>query len=285
VASILGSISEDTKKSWIPHIPIVANDEHLLYQSDTFQSLMGDILRDIILKSLRWKRVTENCIASVFSAEPEKCQVVPVGAPNATHSLVNALTQQKKCKVSLEHRQSMPTNTTQDSPQTGNLSLSKIAIVGMSGRFPDAASPSAFWELLKQGLDVHREVPKDRFDAQAHYDPTGKRKNTSHTPFGCFVEDLGLFDARFFNMSPKEATQRDPMLRLALLTAYEALEMSGYVPNRTPSTMADRIGTFYGQTSDDWREIQDGQNVQTYFIPGELIAISLLSFVTNQSVH
>lgn len=138
----------------------------------------------------------------------------------------------------------------------------------MSGRFPDAASLSAFWDLLKQGLDVHREIPKDRFDAQAHYDPTGKRKNTSHTPFGCFIEDPGHFDARFFNMSPKEATQTDPMHRLALVTAYEALEMSGYVPNRTPSTMANRIGTFYGQTSDDWREIQDGQEVQTYFIPG-----------------
>jgi acyl transferase domain-containing protein len=150
----------------------------------------------------------------------------------------------------------------------GRLSQSKIAIVGMSGRFPDAASPGAFWDLLKQGLDVHREIPIDRFDAQAHYDPTGKRKNTSHTPFGCFIQDPGLFDARFFNMSPKEATQTDPMHRLALITAYEALEMSGYVPNRTPSTKLDRIGTFYGQTSDDWREIQDGQNVQTYFIPG-----------------
>lgn len=28
------------------------------------------------------------------------------------------------------------------------------------------------------------------------------------------------------------------------------------------------MGTFYGQTSDDWREIQDGQDIQTYFIPG-----------------
>ena len=69
-------------------------------------------------------------------------------------------------------------------------------------------------------------------------------------------------------MSPREAAQTDPMQRLALLTAFEALEMSGYVPNRTPSTHLDRIGTFYGQTSDDWREINEAQDIDTYFITG-----------------
>lgn len=42
----------------------------------------------------------------------------------------------------------------------------KLAIVGMAGRFPDAASHEKLWELLEKGLDVHREVPKDRFDAK-----------------------------------------------------------------------------------------------------------------------
>ena len=96
----------------------------------------------------------------------------------------------------------------------------------MSGRFPDADNIESLWSLLEQGLDVHRRVPPDRFDVDAHYDPTGKRKNTSHTPYGCFINEPGLFDARFFNMSPREAYQTDPMGRLALVTAYEALEMS-----------------------------------------------------------
>ena len=110
-----------------------------------------------------------------------------------------------------------------------------------------------------------------------HYDPTGKIRNTSHTPFGCFIEEPGLFDPRFFNMSPREATQTDPMHRLGLASAYEALEMSGYVPNRTPSTRLDRIGTFYGQTSDDWREINAAQEVDTYFITGGVRAFAPVS--------
>ncbi|KAJ5884708.1 conidial yellow pigment biosynthesis polyketide synthase [Penicillium taxi] len=144
----------------------------------------------------------------------------------------------------------------------------RIAIVGMSGRFPGAQNLDEFWKVLFDGMDMHKEVPSDRFDAEKHVDPSGKGKNKSHTPFGCFVDNAGLFDPRFFNMSPREATQTDPMQRLSLLTAYEALEMSGYVPNRTPSTQLDRIGTFYGQTSDDWREINEAQDIDTYFITG-----------------
>ncbi|MCJ1252097.1 hypothetical protein MMC30_009335 [Trapelia coarctata] len=156
----------------------------------------------------------------------------------------------------------------------GSAINSNIAIVGMSGRFPGASDVDALWELLEQGQQMHREVPKDRFSIETHYDATGKKPNTSHTPYGCFIEQPGLFDPRFFNMSPREAAQTDPMHRLALVTAYEALELSGFVLNRTPSTQQDRVGTFYGQTSDDWREVNAAQNIETYFIPGGVRAFA-----------
>lgn len=146
---------------------------------------------------------------------------------------------------------------------------SKIAIIGMSGRFPESADIEAFWTLLYQGLDVHRRVPEDRYNAELYYDATGKRKNTSKVMHGCWINDPGLFDAKFFNISPKEAEQSDPGQRLALATAYEALEMAGVVADRTPSTQRDRVGVFYGMTSDDYREVSCGQNVDTYFIPGK----------------
>jgi naphtho-gamma-pyrone polyketide synthase len=141
----------------------------------------------------------------------------------------------------------------------------------MSGRFPDAANLDDFWDLLYEGRDVHRRIPEDRFNADLHYDNTGRRKNTSRVMNGCFIKEPGLFDAKFFNISPKEAEQSDPGQRIALETAYEALEMAGIVPDRTPSTQRDRVGVFYGMTSDDWREVNSGQDVDTYFIPGKLL--------------
>lgn len=144
----------------------------------------------------------------------------------------------------------------------------RIAIVGYSGRFPEADGLEEFWDLLKKGLDVHKEIPASRFDGAAHYDATLERKNTSRVKYGCWLKNPGQFDAGFFHISPREAAQTDPAQRIALLTAYEALEMSGFVPDRTPSSQRHRVGVYYGICSDDWREINNGQDVDTYYIPG-----------------
>lgn len=146
---------------------------------------------------------------------------------------------------------------------------SKVAIVGMACRMPGGGNDlDRFWEILREGRDVHTTVPSDRFDLNTHYDPTGQTENATATPYGNFIDNPGLFDAGFFNMSPREAEQTDPMHRLALVTAYEAMEMAGVVPGRTPSTDPKRFGCFYGQASDDWRELNASQNIGTYAVPG-----------------
>ena len=109
---------------------------------------------------------------------------------------------------------------------------------------------------------MSRRIPADRFDIDTHYDPTGKQLNKSMTQYGCFIDEPGLFDAPFFNMSPREAQVVDPQMRLALVTAYEALERAGYVENRTAATQQQRIGTWYGQAADDYREVNQGQEVR-----------------------
>lgn len=265
VTSILSAVQETASDAWVPKIPIIANEGASQYESSNYAALMEHVIQDILKKPLDWESVCVNCIKAVDVEAPEQCRITAMGSRHGANSLKSAFTN-KGVSYTVVLEDAKP----QDIPRRSSAGIGKspIAIVGMSGRYPDAASLEQFWDLLKRGVDTHREIRDDRFNAQTHYDPTGKRKNTSHTPYGCFVEHPGLFDAKFFNMSPKEATQTDPMHRLALLTAYEALEMSGFVPNRTPSSMVDRIGTFYGQTSDDWREIQNGQNIQTYFIPG-----------------
>ncbi|KAK8009838.1 beta-ketoacyl synthase domain-containing protein [Apiospora arundinis] len=133
---------------------------------------------------------------------------------------------------------------------------------------PKQAKLALYWKLLAEGRDVHTTVPPDRFDLGAHYDPTEQRENTTNTPYMNFMDRPGFFDAGFFNMSPREALETDPMHRLALVTAYEALEMAGCVPNRTRSTSSARVGSYYGQASDDWRELNGSQNIGTYAVPG-----------------
>jgi monodictyphenone polyketide synthase len=143
---------------------------------------------------------------------------------------------------------------------------SKVAIIGMACRFPGGATNSdKYWDLFESGRDVYQKIPADRFNVETHFDPTGQKVNATQTPYGCFVEEPGLFDPAFFNMSPREAEQTDPMHRLALVTAYEALERAGFVAGK--SVDMHRIGTFYGQSSDDYREVNSGQEIGTYWIP------------------
>lgn len=143
-----------------------------------------------------------------------------------------------------------------------------IAIVGLAGRFPGGHDLDSFWEVLSSGLDLHTEIPSTRFDLASHFDPTGSLKNSTSVPYGCFIDNPDLFDARLFNMSPREAAQTDPIARIFLMTVHEALEMSGYQYDRTRATDHRRIAVYFGQTSDDYREVNMGQNVDTFWVTG-----------------
>ncbi|RFU25044.1 hypothetical protein B7463_g11299, partial [Scytalidium lignicola] len=85
--------------------------------------------------------------------------------------------------------------------------LSKLAIIGIVGRFPDASSHEELWELLERGLVVHREVPNNRFDAKTYTDVTEKSRNISHTPYGCWIANPGLCDPRQATIGERNAAQ------------------------------------------------------------------------------
>ncbi|GAB7350141.1 hypothetical protein MBLNU459_g0810t2 [Dothideomycetes sp. NU459] len=197
---------------------------------------------------------------------PASFAVIPL-ATTADHLIYAALKKTSLCNL-LAAKSSTPSNAITTETSSKNTTKSKLAIIGMSGRYPAAKDNEAFWDLLVQGLDVHKAVPAFHWDEKSHVDPAGLRKNTSATPFGCWLDDPAGFDARFFNISPREAPQIDPAQRLALMTAYEAMEQAGLVADATPSTRPDRIGVFYGVTSNDWMETNSAQDIDTYFIPG-----------------
>lgn len=144
----------------------------------------------------------------------------------------------------------------------------KLAIVSMSGRFPESQSTDAFWDLLHNGVDACKEVPLRRWDVKTHVDPNGKARNKGATKWGCWLDFFAEFDPKFFSISPKEAPQMDPAQRMALMSTYEAMERAGLVADTTPSTQRNRIGVFHGVTSNDWMETNTAQNIDTYFITG-----------------
>ena len=127
-----------------------------------------------------------------------------------------------------------------------------IAIVGMGCRFPGAEGPRAFWRLLRGGVDAVEEVPGDRWDVDAFYDPEPKPGRMT-TRRGGFVRGVDRFDAAFFGIAPREAARMDPQQRLLLEVAWEALEDAGIDVSGLAGTAA---GVFVGISTSDYGQLQ-----------------------------
>nr|ALQ32777.1 putative polyketide synthase [Fusarium babinda] len=243
-------------------IPVISCASGSRLEQLSFGSLLRDVLISALSQQIRMDLVTDTLLDTASATETT---FIPVNAQTTVCSLVDWLSKRGATTRMGPTLENLVRDQTQ--PQVAAGDDDKIAIIGFSGRFPEADNLDEFWDLLMRGLDVHKPVPEERF-ARDHYDPTGQRKNTSQVQYGCWLKSAGYFDTQFFHMSPKEAIQTDPAQRLALLTAYEALEMAGITPDRTPSTQRNRVGVYYGTTSNDWGEVNSSQDVDTYYIPG-----------------
>lgn len=124
-----------------------------------------------------------------------------------------------------------------------------IAIVGMACRFPGAPDLKAFWNVLRHGVDAIEEVPRQRWDADALYDPRPGVPGKMCSKWGGFVEGIDQFDAAFFGISAREAARMDPQQRMFLELAWAALEDAGQAPLALAGT---RTGVFAGVCSNDY---------------------------------
>jgi len=145
-----------------------------------------------------------------------------------------------------------------------------IAIIGMGCRFPGGAgTPETFWELLKNGFDAVSEVPANRWDPAALYDPDLSTPGRMNTRWGSFLDQLDQFDPNFSGISPREAAQMDPQQRLLLEVAWEALEQAGQPMERLAGS---RTGVFIGihsQSSDYcWLQLSDRARIDAYTSTG-----------------
>jgi acyl transferase domain-containing protein/acyl carrier protein len=129
-----------------------------------------------------------------------------------------------------------------------------IAIIGIGCRFPGGANdPDAFWRLLRDGVDAMVEVPHDRWDIDAFYDPDADAQGKMYTRRGGFLQQVDQFDPLFFGISPREAVSIDPQQRLMLEVSWEALEKAGIAPNRLKGS---RTGVFVGIGQNDYAQLQ-----------------------------
>ncbi len=127
-----------------------------------------------------------------------------------------------------------------------------IAIIGMGCRFPGAAGLENFWTLLRDGVDAISEIPRERWDIDALYDPLPGALGRMSTRWGGFLAGLDRFDPHFFGISPREAAAMDPQQRVLLEVTWEALENAGQPPDKLAGT---RTGVFVGIGGFDYSNV------------------------------
>ncbi|MGZ4583084.1 MAG: type I polyketide synthase [Mycobacterium sp.] len=95
-----------------------------------------------------------------------------------------------------------------------------VAVIGLACRFPAAANPRQFWDLIHRRLEATR-LPNDAAE----------------------------FDADFFNVSPREARAMDPRQRLALELAWEVCEDAFVLPE---TLRGQEVAVYLGAMADDY---------------------------------
>jgi len=115
-----------------------------------------------------------------------------------------------------------------------------VAVIGMAGRFPGAPDLATFWQNLREGVESITFF--SRAELLAAGVPADQADDPAHVPARGHLDGIDLFDAAFFDMSPREAAFTDPQHRLFLECCAAALEHAGQDPPR----QGQRAGVWAG---------------------------------------
>lgn len=117
----------------------------------------------------------------------------------------------------------------------------RLAVVGMSLRFPDASSPERFWANLRDGVVSLRTFDDEQLASAGVSEE--QRRSPDLVPVSGVLDDVEAFDAEHFGISPKEARLTHPAHRLFLECCHQALEDGGYAGTSSRARVAVFAGS------------------------------------------
>ena len=136
---------------------------------------------------------------------------------------------------------------------------SEIAVIGMGGRFPGAATIEELWDVLREGRETIRFFTEEELDASV---PAALRTDPRYVRARGILDHAEEFDAAFFKLNPRLAAAMDPQQRVFLELAWEVLEQTGHLP----AHYAGRVGVFAGAGNNTYHL----NNVQTHPVAEQL---------------
>jgi amino acid adenylation domain-containing protein len=118
---------------------------------------------------------------------------------------------------------------------------SDIAVIGMAGRFPGANTIDEFWQLLTDGKESISFFNNEELTTI----PDNVKNDPAYVKARGVIDKADHFDAEFFGFNPRSAELMDPQQRVFLEIAWEALENTGYLPQKYAGSVGVFAGTGY----------------------------------------
>lgn len=149
-----------------PRSSVMSTTTGACYTQETIEKLLKAVVYDVLNEPLQFQKLLHGCVVKSKAYTGPKCLIIPFGPTHTAKALATVLKAQTDLEIVI--RNSFLPRATSQSGNDGNdgtLGRGKLAIVGMAGRFPDAANHEKLWELLEKGLDVHRQVCFWHFNA------------------------------------------------------------------------------------------------------------------------
>ncbi|MFZ9747757.1 MAG: SDR family NAD(P)-dependent oxidoreductase, partial [Opitutaceae bacterium] len=213
------------------------------FDSVTFTSLANELQRDLGLEvtpAAFFEHRTLQAVADHAwreAADVLRPRLVPAGTPfGPAPAPMPEPAGEPSAPVVVE---TVPVRSPAPSAPADSPLAEPVAVIGMAGVFPGSPDLEAFWRHLAAGADLIGQPAPERW-------PDADR------PWGGFIDGIDRFDARAFDISPREAELMDPQQRLFLQAVWHAFEDAGY---RREDVAGTRTGLFAGVAAADYASL------------------------------
>jgi polyketide synthase PksJ len=128
-----------------------------------------------------------------------------------------------------------------------------IAVIGMECCVPSANNLEDFWNLILAGEEGLKALTPEQKAIISH------SESENYITVGGHLEGIDLFDAEFFDLSPRDAQLMDPQHRLFLQACWQVLETNGYGNDQSNHN----VGVFASAGPNGYLKLmlqQEGQN-------------------------
>lgn len=157
-----------------------------------------------------------------------------------------------------------------------------IAIIGLSGRFPQCNDVREFWNNLAEGKELIKFYTDEELNELGV--DFGLINDERFVKSTSFLENAGNFDYSFFNYTKEEAELMDPQIRVLHQEVWHALEDAGC----NPFSFQNKIGCYLAASDNlNWRAhvlFTQNEHVNSYLgthVANPTTVNTLISYALN----